>query len=123
MGGSESQQAYTYTIEVPGSDKPGESCAFVHPSAKAYLSSSIPSGARTLYDSFKHSSKVHGHHAFLGTRLANADGTLGNYSWVNYDDVNRRAEKLGWGLTRLGLNEKDEDGLTPLYYGKYLTVK
>lgn len=110
MGGSESSMDFQYTIEIPGSDKPGESCIFVHPQAKAYLASSLPSGAHTLYESFKHSARAFPDKPYLGTRTLNPDGTFGGYEWITYDEVNRKVERIGWGLQRLGLGELNEDG-------------
>ena len=110
MGGSESSPEFNYSIGIPGSEKPGESPAYVNPAAKAYLSGSIPSGARTLYENFKHSARVFSERPFLGTRILNPDGSFGDYSWVTYDEVNRRAERIGWGLSKLGLSEPNEDG-------------
>lgn len=110
MGGSESTHNFIYSIEVQGSEKPGESCAFVNPNARAYLSSSLPSGARTLYENFKYAARTFPNKPYLGTREKMPDGTFGNYNWVTYDDVNRRVEKIGWGLASLGLGEKDENG-------------
>ena len=99
-----------YTFEVKGSGRPGESNAYVHPNARAYLASSLPSGAQTTYESFKHSARVFADRPFLGTRPQNPDNTFGDYTWITYDEANRTVEKLGWGLQKLGLGELNEDG-------------
>lgn len=51
---------------------------------------------------------------FLGTRAANADGTFGDYEWMNYKQVHTIYEEIAKGSKALGLMNVvpgiDEDG-------------
>ena len=109
MGGSQSKQTFTYTVPVPGSETPGSSQIYVNPDAKPYLAGSLASGAKNLFENFKSSVQRHGSRPFLGTRVQKQDGSLGDYSWKTYGEVDEIARKLGNGLVSLGLNERDED--------------
>lgn len=110
MGSSTSRQQHIYSIEVPDSQHPGESSVFVNPKAKPYMQSILSSGARTLYETFKYSLKINSKNTYLGTRTLNPDNTFGNYIWLTYEEVNIRAERLGWGFKDLGLGHKDNEG-------------
>ena len=110
MGGSESLQNFQYSIDIPGSEAHGSSRTYVNPSAKAYLTCRLPSSAETVYQNFKASVASYSERLFLGTRTKNPDNTFGNYTWLTYGEANRRVERIGWGLQKLGIAEKNEDG-------------
>ena len=108
MGGTESTNKFIYSIEVPNSAKPGSSSVFVNPQSRAYLMSQNPYG-NTLYEIFESAVRRFPNQPYLGTR-AKTEAGFGDYQWLTYEQVQTRARSIGWGLSALGLAEKDEDG-------------
>ena len=103
MGGSLSD--HQYSIEVPGSEKPGQTPIYLHPLAKPYLTTQLPSGAQTLYEVLQHSVSTYPSLPFLGTREADA------YTWKSYEESFAISQKIGWGLARLGISSADYLGI------------
>lgn len=110
MGGSESSANRLYTVEVPNSATHGSTPIYRHPSAINGLQSQLKSGAKTLYDSFIHSTELYGTCMCTGTRQVDHHGKLGEYLWKVYSEVQEYSRKVGLGLHRLGLTKYDHDG-------------
>ena len=109
-----------YSKEIPNSSTPGTSNIFIHPEAKQGLSDDFLSGSKTLYEAFKNTVVKSPESPYLGTRSKKPDGTLGEYQWLSYAEVNRRAKKIGYGLAEFGFCEKDSDGNS--FFGIYSTI-
>lgn len=103
MGGSIS--GHQYTIEVPGSEQSGQTPIYLHPLAKPYLTTGLPSGALTLYQVLEHSVAKYSHLPFLGKREENG------YLWKNYQDAFFYAKKIGWGLRKIGVSSMEMMGI------------
>jgi long-chain acyl-CoA synthetase len=118
MGGSQSAGDERYTIEVPNSSSPGSTPIYRHPNSASGLKTELKSGAKTLYHSFLHSSHHYGSCMCVGTRQVKQKSTkdgkvevkLGEYLWKVYADVRQTSRKIGLGLHRLGLTQRDEEG-------------
>ena len=48
---------------------------------------------------------------FLGTRLADKEGNVGDYTWFTYEQVGKRVDHLAAGLNSIGALEKSNVGL------------
>ena len=108
MGGANSAPQIKYSIEVPGSEKPGSSAIYRHPNAKEHLDSKLSSGAKTLYEAHVISAQKFATCIHLGTRMT-VDGKPGEYIWKVYAEVRDYAQRVGFGLHHLGITERDED--------------
>ena len=108
MGGSASTKNKAYSIEVPGSARPGYSPVYVNPNSKAYLLVQNPYG-NTLYETFKSAVSRFSNLPYLGTR-AKLENGFGKYEWLTYGEVDKKAEKIGWALAHLGFAKKNDEG-------------
>lgn len=114
MGCGVGKATYCYSVPVSGTQKEGQTPIFTHPLARPYLSSTLYTGAKTLYQNFKASVDKYGSRPFLGTRILNPNGSLGDYKWKTYSDVYELVSLVGSGLSSIGLLNKDEIGLSYL---------
>ena len=105
-----SQLGIQYTTEIPFSGNEGQSNIYVNPQARAYLACSLPSGAETLYESFKSSAKQYSNRPFLGARIKNLDGNYGPYQWMTYAEANTYITRVAWGLNYLNLTSPNVEG-------------
>ena len=118
MGGGQSSGEDRYTVELPNSAKPGSTPIYRHPNSVSSLQAELKSGATTLYESFIHSARHFGTCMCVGTRQAKKktlkDGKeeikLGEYLWKIYAEVRDYSRKIGLGLHRLGLTNRDDEG-------------
>jgi long-chain acyl-CoA synthetase len=106
-----------YSREIPNSSTPGTSNIFIHPEAKHGLFHDFLVDSKTLYETFKSVVAKFPMSPYLGTRSKKPDGTVGDYEWLSYAEVNRKAKKIGWGLAEFGFCEKDSDGNS--FFGIY----
>jgi long-chain acyl-CoA synthetase len=107
MGNKQSLPRIQYSYIVPGSDKPGSTP--VYRSVNYDPDRQLPSGAKTLHESFLISAEKYGDCMFIGTRQI-VGNELGDYAWKTYSEVRDLSKKIGFGLRYLGLAEKDENG-------------
>lgn len=103
MGGSISN--HQYSVPVHGSEKPGQTPIFLHPSAKPYLTTAVPSGSTTLYEILKHSESSYADRPYLGVR------TSTEYLWKTYAEIVRISHKLGLVLRTLSMERQDLLGI------------
>ena len=96
---------FQYTIEVPGSAKPGQTGIFLHPQAKPYLTTGLKSGASTVYEIFENSVKLYPDQPFLGTRNENT------YVWKTYKQVFDLCNQLGLFLESIGVTATSHVGI------------
>lgn len=110
MGGVNSITDERYTVEVPNTSTPGNTSIYRHPRALPDLGTQLPSGARTLHDSFVHSANAHGSSNVAGRRRVLEDGKLGEFVWQTYAEVRETSKNVGFGLEKLGLHHREVDG-------------
>lgn len=110
MGGSPSTKKQVYSVEVPGSARPGCSPIYVNPNSKAYLMVQNPFGD-TLYETFNSATTRFSNLPYLGTRVKLESG-FGKYEWLTYGQIHSKAQKIGWALAHLGFSKKNEEGLS-----------
>ena len=103
MGGSLSD--HEYTVEVPGSQKPGQTPIYLHPLAKPYLTTSLSSGASTLYEILAISDEKYASLPYLGNRDSS------KYAWQSYKETMTLAKKLGSAIKSLGISAGDTIGI------------
>jgi long-chain acyl-CoA synthetase len=96
---------FQYTVEVPGSAKPGQTGIFLHPQAKPYLTTGLKSGAKTVYEIFENSVKLYPDLPFLGTRCESI------YVWKTYKQVFELSCQLGLFLVSIGMTASSHLGI------------
>eukprot|EP00252_Welwitschia_mirabilis_P011399 TRINITY_DN25636_c0_g1_i2.p1 TRINITY_DN25636_c0_g1~~TRINITY_DN25636_c0_g1_i2.p1 ORF type:complete len:690 (-),score=117.03 TRINITY_DN25636_c0_g1_i2:330-2399(-) len=57
---------------------------------------------QTLHDNFLHAVKKYQHYKYLGTRI-HADGTIGEYKWITYEEASTARTAIGSGLVYHGV--------------------
>jgi AMP-binding enzyme len=67
----------------------------------ALLHDSGEKGGKTLYESLRYAVDTYGERPWLGTRVVNADGSVGAYAWQTYAQVYERIVAVGAGLRQL----------------------
>ncbi|CAK4617239.1 hypothetical protein LEN26_013020 [Aphanomyces euteiches] len=66
----------------------------------------------TLYDIFKRTLAKHGDANYLGTRMRDASGKYGAYSWITYNQTHERAQRIASGLQTVAqLKRQDVVGI------------
>jgi acyl-CoA synthetase (AMP-forming)/AMP-acid ligase II len=73
------------------------------------LASTVREPPKTVFDCLIQGVELYGNLRCLGVREIRAGGGLGEYKWMSYDEVSRRAENFGAGLKRLALELAMED--------------
>jgi long-chain acyl-CoA synthetase len=65
----------------------------------------VPSDSmKTCFEIFQHGKRYNPDARCLGARTVAADGKLGNYSWLTYNQVERKVLDLGSGIVNLNLS-------------------
>lgn len=103
MGGNISD--YQYTVEVPGTQEPGQTGIYLHPEAKPYLTTSLASGATTLYELVQNSYEKYSSLPFIGTREPS------KYTWYTYSSLVSASKSIGKALKALGIAAQDPLGI------------
>lgn len=115
MGRGSSKENITYSTEISGSARTGESSIYIHPEAQRLTQVELPSKAATLFESFTSSVAKWGHNNCLGYQRK-VDSKI-FYKWTSYSSVMSQALKIGYGLDYLQLNIPDDTGYA--YFGIY----
>ena len=106
MGQGNYKEKVIYSKEIPDSNRPGYSSIYVHPDSKPGLFCELPSGASTLYESFRSSAIKLGNNNFLGKFSEKSN----QYSWKSYLSIYKYSLTIGYGLAYLKLTEPTEEG-------------
>jgi long-chain acyl-CoA synthetase len=96
---------FQYTVEVPGSSKPGSTPIYLHPKAKPYLTTGLSSNALTVFEILEHSTKTSPGQPFLGTRQ---DST---YTWKTYQQIFDQSTQLGLFFSSVGIQANENLGI------------
>jgi hypothetical protein len=87
-------KAFKFTYEVEGAPIAGEGRPRRCYTLQGELPS-LPKGVPTLHDNLLHGHAISRNESFLGKRPVGADGKVGPYEFVTYDEVLKRVTNLG----------------------------
>jgi len=93
---------HSYTIPIT---EPGNGNSSILRGTNGVKSLFTPSDSmKTCFDIFTKGKKANPNSNCLGARTVGADGKLGDYSWITYEQADKRARDLGAGILKLQLS-------------------
>ncbi|GBC10155.1 hypothetical protein RclHR1_09390011 [Rhizophagus clarus] len=103
-----------YSVELPGTRKPGQTGIYRNALSPDNLTSTIRKEVTTLYENFQYALKISKDRNCIGYRSYNkSTGQYGPYTWQTYKQTADRIDNFGSGL--LYLNENAEQWTVGIY--------